>query len=492
MIIDSNKLDQDINRFLKKSKTAFTADDVITSLAYKFDSPEEAEIFKSRVIREFDGSVELFKNKEKGEYLLKKLFFQDGEFCITPDKYEIEHGILFPGHRFAPFCAEGIFPSEIKLIDADKDKKSGMKDVSETLENIIKYHVLLGSEQIFDFLIAENPVNMKLLQGKTKDRQVKLKAFELKDFYRSHDFEDGDAIAIKIIDWTDGVFSFSYISGNSRKESRVKDWTRKYSAAIDKTIDAYEDYLEIPDQLSNAFFIGGRELLVADGASLDEFYRNNDHIEISMDSGHTILTRKPDMDSEEELTLPEEVMISQGKTASIDEILEEIGIPMKTPEIDAYILDQCYRREMEFADFFSRCFGTEKLNFIDDAQESVFINFVEDRWEKFSNNYNRHADELKAPVRERILEITEERLEWIQFLSSVDINTALLPKADMKKLAELSIRLTAMLNMLNSENYSIAESESEELLESIEKMAETQTEMIAKMSSFLNVKNVQE
>ena len=75
MIIDSNKLDQDINRFLKKSKTAFTADDVITSMAYKFDSPEEAEIFKSRVIREFDGSSDLFKNKDQGEYLLKKLFF---------------------------------------------------------------------------------------------------------------------------------------------------------------------------------------------------------------------------------------------------------------------------------------------------------------------------------------------------------------------------------------------------------------------------------
>lgn len=492
MIIDSNKLDQDINRFLKKSKTSFTADDVIASLAYKFDSPEESEIFKSRIIREFDGSAELFKNKEKGEYLLKKIFFQDGEFCITPDKYEIEHGILFPGHRFAPFCAEGIFPSEVKLIELDKDKKNGMKDVSETLENIIKYHVLLGSEQIFDFLIAENPVNMKLLQGKTKDRQVKLKAFDLKEFYRRHDFEDGDAIAVKIIDWTNGVFNFSCISGNNRKESRVKDWTRKYSAAIDKTIDAYEDYLEIPDQLSSAFFIGGRELLVADGASLDEFYRNNDHIEISMDSGHTILTRKPEMDSEEELALPEGVMISQGKTASIDEILEEIGIPLKTPEIDAYILDQCYRREMEFVDFFSRCFGTEKLNFIDDAQESIFINFVEDRWEKFSNSYNRHADELKAPVRERILELTEERLEWIQFLNSVDINTALLPESDMKKLAELSIRLSAMLNMLNSENYSIAESESEELIESIEKMAEAQAGLISKMSSFMNVKNIQE
>ncbi|MFA6477650.1 MAG: hypothetical protein WCV67_05005 [Victivallaceae bacterium] len=492
MLIDSSKLDHDVNLFLNKSAGAFTADTLIASLAYRFDSEEEAESFKSRVVRELDGNVELFKDMTKNEYQLKKNFFKNAEFCITPDKHEIEHGILFPGHRFSAFCSEDIFPSDVKFTGTDSKKKAPLKDVSEKLEDIIKYHVLLGSEQIFDFLIAENQSNMKLLQSKTAGGQVKLKAFDLKDFYRANDFEEGDAIAVKILDWTKGIFNFSYIPGNNRKASKVKQWIEKYSAAIDKTIDDYESYLEIPDQLSNAFFIGGRELLAADGASLDEFYRNNDHIEISIDNGHTILTRKSDTDAEEQLEVPEDVIISKGKTASIDEILAEIGIPMKTPEIDAYMLDQCYRKELEFVDFFSRCFGNEKLNFIDDAQENVFMNYIEDRWERFAERYNRHADELKAPVREKILETVEERLEWLQFLNSIDIAAAQLPQKEMKKLAEISLRLTTMLNMLNSDDYSIDEDEVESVLDAVEKLAETQTEIIARMGSFMNVENKQE
>jgi hypothetical protein len=492
MLINSNKLDQDVNIFLNKSAGAFTADNLIESLAYKFDAAEETESFKSRIVRELDGCGELFKDRVKGEYQLKRLFFQNAEFCITPDKYEIEHGILFPGHRFSAFCAEEIFPSEVKFTETDNSRKSRLKDVSGKLEDIIKYHVLLGSEQIFDFLIAENQSNMKLLQGKAAGNLVKLKAFDLKDFYRIHDFEEGDAITVKILDWTKGIFKFSFMPGNSRKASRVRQWIEKYSAAIDKTIDDYESYLEIPAQLSNAFFIGGRELLIADGASLDEFYRNNDHIEISMDNGHAILARKSDADSEEELKVPEGVVISQGKTASIDEILAEIGIPMKTPEIDAYILDQCYRRELEFVDFISRCFGNENLNFIDDAQENIFMNYLEDRWERLSENYNRHADELKAPIREKILETVEERLEWLQFLNSINIAPGQLPEKDMKKLAEISLRLTTLLNMLNSEDYSIDEEEVEGIFDAVEKLTETQTELIAQMSSFMNVGQKQE
>ena len=62
----------------------------------------------------------------------------------------------------------------------------------------------------------------------------------------------------------------------------------------------------------------------------------------------------------------------------------------------------------------------------------------------------------------------------------------------MKKLAEISLRLTTMLNMLNSDDYSIDENEVENVLDAVEKLAETQTDIIAKMGSFMNVANKKE
>ena len=99
---------------------------------------------------------------------------------------------------------------------------------------------------------------------------------------------------------------------------------------------------------------------------------------------------------------------------------------------------------------------------------------------------------MKAPVREKILETVEERLEWLQFLNSIDIAAAQLPEKEMKKLAEISLRLTTMLNMLNSDDYSIDENEVENVLDAVEKLAETQTGIIAKMGSFMNVANKKE
>ena len=51
---------------------------------------------------------------------------------------------------------------------------------------------------------------------------------------------------------------------------------------------------------------------------------------------------------------------SRGETAEITAMLREIGSPLSPVEIDSFILDNCYARELEFEDFFARAFGREK------------------------------------------------------------------------------------------------------------------------------------
>ena len=79
--------------------------------------------------------------------------------------------------------------------------------------------------------------------------------------------------------------------------------------------------------------------------------------------------------------LPEGVSLSKGETRELPALLKEIGSPLTPVEIDSYILDAAYARELEFEDFFARAFGREKLRFTDEAQQAVFYNYVEDRFE---------------------------------------------------------------------------------------------------------------
>ncbi|MCP3964939.1 MAG: hypothetical protein GY750_10945 [Lentisphaerae bacterium] len=484
MKIDSKQLDSFLeDMLLNADKNGFQVKDVLEKIPDSLDDDREA--LELRIERELNGDNRLFKAFDSDKYFLKKDFFTDQVFLVTPDEIEIDNGILFPGHRFCMFCEEDIFPSEITL----KDPQGEILNLLEFTYNVtalVPYHILMGSEQIFDYFIAENSSNLDLLDQEKPSDKVTLNVFDIAKFYDKHGFSTGDAIVVKVCDWENGVFSFDYLSGNQRKDKDVLNWIDQYSGAVERVIDAFENYIEIPDQLRWAYFLGGKDLLSANSASLDEFYNRSERIEINFeDANHTVLSRKisPDPSVTE---LPENVGISKGKTDSLTSMLKEIGCTLKPAEIEAYMKMQCHNRNYDFDAFFRRCFGSELLNFADDAQEAVFMNYIEERWEYLSQNYNREADAPKADLRARILELTEERSNWFEEVRSLDIDFSMLPQDIMGKLAETAIYLSEMLELLNSEEHSLQTEEADKLESAIDDVADLQIQNIEQINKFIN------
>ncbi|MFA7231443.1 MAG: hypothetical protein WC071_09255 [Victivallaceae bacterium] len=479
--IDSKIIDEAIFAALAEAKDGqITADDILHRLKH------DDEATRERIERELDSDDSLFKDFENNSYILQRAFFNSKVFNLTPDELEIENNLLFPGHRFSAFCDSEIFPSEVKLIDESTKQAQDIFKFSCDVTETIPFHILMGSEQIFDFFVAEDSSNSALLNRVAPVRKVTLNVFNMKDFYRRHEFRSGDALQVTIKDWDKGVFSFKYLSGAERKNKNIESWVNDFADALEKVIDRFDNYLEIPDQLRWAFFFGGKSLFGNQGASLDEFYRKTDRIEINFENaGHTVLGRTLTPSESESVALPDEVMVSKGKVSSIDEILADIGSPLKATEIDAYILDQCYRGELEFDRFFSRCFNHEKLTFSDDAQEAIFVNYIEDRWELISEKYSRLQDEPKAEFRERILEIIDTRVSWLEYLQDMELNIKDLPEKEIKQMAESSLYLTELLELINSEENTLQPDEAENILDAIANVAEIQEEMIENINLYL-------
>jgi ribosome-associated translation inhibitor RaiA len=485
--LDSGKLDEILAEAFKTAENGrISVDDVVKLLP---DNLEEPAAVRERIERELDANEFLFKNFENdGDYQLRSKFFNGKQFCVTPDDSEIDSGILYPGHRFCIFAHEEVFPSEITFIDEATGKEVGLRPFVSEVTSLVPFHILMGSEQIFDFFIAEDPRNSQLLDKEQPAREVILNVFDMSDFYKKYKFSSGDALLVTVKDWFNGVFSFRHLSGAERKDNDVKAWIDRFSDSMEQVINRFENYLEIPDQLRWAFFFGDtRDVFGLKSGSLDEFYRDTKRIVINFENaGHTVLALA-DLEEEDDFEMPEDVMISQGKTNTLKELLADIGSPLSPAELDAYMMDQCYRRDMEFDSFFSRCFAGEKLQFADDAQEAVFLNYVEDRWEQLSRNYNRHVDEPKAPLRERILEIVDARVEWLEYLQSLELETSQLPEGDMKKIAESSLYLNDILELLNSEGHTLQEGDDEDLFAAIDDIAETQEKIIEKMNQYMNL-----
>jgi hypothetical protein len=485
MKINSKDIDLAVEATLFEAKEGkFSVSDVLGKLAI---NPENMEAEKLRLERELDADDRLFKDLEKDIYFMRSKFFHGRKFVITPSELEIENNILFPGHRFCAFCDAEIFPSEITLFAKDGGKQAKMQKFNYQVTELIPYHILLGSEQIFDYFIAENPANKALIDEKKPSREVTLGVFDLKEFYQKNNFTSGDALLVTIKDWGEGVFNFSYLSGSDRRNSKVKASINEFGRAVEMVIDRFEEYLEIPDQLRWAFFMGDNILWGKQSASLDEFYQDSDRIEVNFENtSHSVLKRKI-VAQGEDMEIPENVGISKGQTASLEELLGDIQSPLKAIEIDAYIMSQCYQRNVDFDMFFRRCFGVKKLSFADDAQEIIFLNYLEERWETIFGQYNRHADELKAQLREHVLEFIDERLELLANLESMNIDPEQLPKKEMKKMAEVAVYFAQLLEVLNSESHTLLEDDSETIAESVDKMGEIQNEQIEKIHNYLKL-----
>jgi hypothetical protein len=72
-------------------------------------------------------------------------------------------------------------------------------------------------------------------------------------------------------------------------------------------------------------------------------------------------------------------------------------------------------------------------------------------------------------------------------LQSLELETSQLPEGDMKKIAESSLYLNDILELLNSEGHTLQEGDDEDLFAAIDDIAETQEKIIEKMNQYMNL-----
>lgn len=477
---------------LEKLTTASPQGKVTMSGMLKELASGKAQNLQNRIDRLINGSDTYFSNGA-GEYQLRSKFFDGFTFTVTPDEWEIENGILIPGHRFAPFLNEEIFPSETILTDADGSAVE-TKEITAPLLQIFPYYMLLGSEQIFDVFMADSKANHHLRTSRKPEEQITVHVYDMKKFYAEHEFTAGDALLCTVEDHLTGKVRFSCLSGEERRSSELKTWITAFENAVQKEIDRFEDYLEIPDQIAWSFYLGGKDIPAAEtGASLDEFIRRSLRIQIGDNGEHTVLISSASEHDHSECgcghdhdhgntVLPDGLSISKGETSNIKNMLAEAGSPLTPVEVDSFILDNCYARELEFEDFFARAFGREKLQFADEAQQIVFYNYIEERFEELTGSYNRYDDEPKAPIRSDIMELVEERMEFLEYLNTLGGKVDAMPQEKIQELAAVAGQLNEILRLLNDPGFTPEQVELEQLADTVENRSDDQDRLIAELT----------
>ena len=90
----------------------------LADIAAKLGAPGDDELLK-RLEQLIDGDANYF-HTDDWECELKMHYFCRIPFAVTPEKWEIEEGVLFPGSRLTPFLTEDVFPSDAELLYDDE------------------------------------------------------------------------------------------------------------------------------------------------------------------------------------------------------------------------------------------------------------------------------------------------------------------------------------------------------------------------------------
>ena len=132
----------------------FTVEQAAALVGHLPDDPEEREEALYHISR-LAGNTDRFFQLSEGRFAVRTNLFNGREFLVTPSDFEIESGVLFPGHRFAPFCSPEVYTSEIGIILA------GHKTGFPRREFSCDFHEVFGIHSLFFSLFLKSSIVFK-------------------------------------------------------------------------------------------------------------------------------------------------------------------------------------------------------------------------------------------------------------------------------------------------------------------------------------------
>ena len=491
-----------IDSLLADGQKTFTVED-IAAMAVPAADAEAQELFKARIARELGHHEKLITAIPGEKYIAAGALFNGAEFLIEPDGFEIENNILSPGHRFVAFMSQELFPSEVIFRESGARKRQSFREFTGQAESIIKYHLLMGAETLFDFFAAEADENMESAR-KSANPQLKLSVLDVAKFYAETDFTEGDALLVKVVDFNKGEFEFQLDNGKARSSKKAAAYREKFEKILGDVTENILPGATIIESIQCAF-ANDEKLLKNPAMSLDGILMSDSAFDIAFDEDGSTLVKRSEDDCcdcghdhnhgddcdcgchghHHDHKLPENVTIGSGETGSLETMLSKLYPMLNMVELDAILLDNFKNHDFDFNSFYARAFGESNIEFADGMQEACFFNELESRFEEMLDNYPREFDNESGAIRSLIVEFTIERCTLLAELAELAEELEIKPEL-FEALAEVVLLLDESLKLVNAPASLPEDFNYSELQQGVENALESGEEALAALRGVLD------
>ena len=273
------------------------------------------------------GHPNVYGDRSK-RYVPRHSLFAGARFRVCPRLAEIDDGILYPGHRFIPFCHPNMPIDELTLLD-QRGEPIVYRVVDAAIDDVRTYHSLMCLPDI-PFLVPDEE-NAPL-------ERAWLHALDMATWYAKHEFQEGDTIVVTVEDLNQGIYGIEHepFEEFQRHFAEVRRSDAALEDALLSVVEHASANATVETQLFHAYAQVDPWTLLHPGRHIGAVLEGNDKLVLTND-GHVCYLHAPDADpyarvlEEAADATPEPT----GKGKSVAAIINDLGISAAMPEIRA-------------------------------------------------------------------------------------------------------------------------------------------------------------
>ena len=441
MSIRRESLPELVDSFGRTADAEFDFGAVMGFLESQLDRVDEAEAYK--LVCGSNYVFEVLENPSLTLFLPRRMFFQGAEFRIVPSREEVEGGVLFPGHHFAPFVSREVFPGDLWLVLPD-GAAPHVRRISIPQQSAMESLSLFGEVQSLEYLISDE-IGAEDLAG-----EVSVSAYDLRDFYTENSFKPGDSLMVRVLDWLQGVFAVSCVPANQPADAGdLDDWTLAMRAAYDRMQVELGTEGDCYEQLAVMMLLAQETdrfpVMKSPPQSIPGFIREQDDIIISSLADRAMLC-----------TLNEDVQMSEldDLMSPLDGFFKELGVSCSEAEAEAYMQDARFHGLDDPDAVLARVVKARALVFKSADDQEEFHALWSKLWGDVEDFYSRDLDRF-GMLRSDLLLLKDQCVSIVHRMDGREVDPLELSQdqdfLDFSNLSALLPGLFALLNFVSDD-----------------------------------------
>ena len=427
-----------ISDFLESRINVFTVDELYNYIKSYTKSVNKKEL------KDILNSTNFVFPLVKNEFITRAGVFTNLFFSFMPTQEEIKKNHILIGHRCMPFINPEQNPDSIIVL---ADEKIVPPEATSFSMNLAMDTFALYGEGYEIPLIFNDKANDKIPLSSVQysfPKEIKLTSWRLDKIAGNKDFQFGDRILCRVVDWNKSIVEMMVLKDKSSKYIISSDalereeWYSYFEEGLLKSFNKNGPCSSIEEQLAFLFLEERENLCVVNCGSSEEFLKHTKKIGFSPFGVESRIWFNGE-------SVP--YVGEWNKASSKDLILSDMSIAYSPILIDSYIKNSIYNNERgenhQSIEELSRTIFPYSLE-LSNSEWNFILQNISKRYDELKEQYNDFFEVSVALVRQRLLDLYSQVNELVCSIGCSNLNVEVFPQQELVILMQIfthSIRL---------------------------------------------------